>query len=174
MNYDRETLVAHLRPYGITYLAPSDAVASEIIEKEADLIRALLTSGDERLQLALVPLFISAPKLAHFVSDLVRELSEAEALDLKTYYMAAVYLQRIWHIRLGFYYDEVDPLPDHFSSELKLPSPKERFGKVGLYALVDQWQNRSIFPFNYMASLNKTVELFFEELWLSTRNPVHA
>jgi len=49
MNYQRETLVAYLRTYGITYLAPSDAVATETIVTESELIRSLLASGDERL-----------------------------------------------------------------------------------------------------------------------------
>lgn len=174
MDYDRETLVAHLRTYGITYLAPSDAVASEAIETEAELIRALLMSGDERLQMALVPLFISTPALSCHVPELVGKLLPTESLDLKTYYMAAVYLQRIWQIRLSFYVDNVVPLPDLFSSELGLPSAEERFGKVGLHFLVDEWQKRSIFPFNYMASLNKTLELYLEDLWLATENTVYA
>jgi len=58
MNYTYETLVAYLRKYGVTYLAPSDAVATEVIESEQDLIFGLLESGEPRLQMALVPLFI--------------------------------------------------------------------------------------------------------------------
>ncbi|MEM7126966.1 MAG: hypothetical protein AAF702_11600 [Chloroflexota bacterium] len=174
MNYERETLVAYLRQYGITYLAPSDAVATEVIESEQELVRSLLLSGDERLQMALVPLFIRNVHLSKHIPVLIEKLSPENALDLKTYYMAAVYLQQIWHIRLGFYIDNSVSLPDLFSGEMNLPSPGERFGKVGLYDLVDDWRNRSIFPFNYMASLNKVMDLFFEDLILTIPEPHYA
>jgi hypothetical protein len=93
MSYQRETRVATLREYGVRYLAPSDAIATETISSEEDFIVALLEQRDPRLQLTLVPLFIRNPHLASAVADLVNQLPPAIALDLKTYYMAAVYLQ---------------------------------------------------------------------------------
>ncbi len=58
MEYKRETLVAELRKLGITYLAPSDAVATELLPSVDALLISLLNQTDFRLQLALIPLFL--------------------------------------------------------------------------------------------------------------------
>jgi hypothetical protein len=50
-------------------------------------------------------------------------------------YVAAVYLQRLWWIRLRRYLGEQPPLPPLWIDELGLPAPDERFGKLGLIAL---------------------------------------
>ena len=60
----RETLVAKLRERGITYLAPSDAVATESMASPDALLVALLEQPDSRLQLALIPLLLRHPELA--------------------------------------------------------------------------------------------------------------
>jgi hypothetical protein len=168
MFYQRETLVAKLRDRGITYLAPSDAQSTEVIASDEDLVLALLDQPDPRLQLALVTLFIRQPELADCVPALVKKLSHPLALELKTLYMAAVYLQRLWRTRLSFYLGDIALLPDLYSDQLVLPPANERFGKVGLYALADAWAARSLYPFNRLASLNKTMDLFFEALKLES------
>jgi hypothetical protein len=130
------------------------------------LITAILNQSDVRLQLALVNLFILRPNLAEYVPTLVEELPPAQSLDLQTLYMAAVYLQRLWRIRLGLYLDNISLLPDLYSHQLELPPTDERFGKAGLHALTEAWSDRSPYPFNWLASLNKTLELLFEQLKL--------
>jgi hypothetical protein len=166
MLYQRESLVAELRERGIKFLAPSDAKAVESISSDEELMVALLASPDARLQLALVTLFIRHPELADGVSALVRKLSPLQALELQTLYMAAVYLQRLWLTRLSFYLGEFSLLPDLYSRQLDLPPADERFGKAGLHALAEVWAARSPYPFNRLASLNKMMELFFEQLKL--------
>lgn len=174
MNYQRETLVAALREYGIRYLAPSDAIATEPIPGEGELIIVLLEQSDPRLQMALVPLFIRNPHLSVYIPGLANRLSPASTLELKTYYMAAVYLQRLWYIRLGFYVDNEPLLPDYYSQALSLPPADERFGKPGLYDLADAWVERSAYPFNRLASLRKTMDLFFEQLKIENPLPYYA
>ena len=169
MEYQRETLVAELRERGIAYLAPSDAQATEIISSVEELIIAILNQPDSRLQLALVPLFIRHPELAEYVPALAQKVTPAQALDLQTLYMAAVYLQRLWLTRLSFYLENISLLPDLYSHQLKLPPADERFGKAGLHALAEDWSARSLYPFNRLASLNKTMDLFFEQLKLEKR-----
>ncbi len=78
--------------------------------------------------------------------------------------MAAVYLQRHWKTSLGFYLDNTTPLPDLYSQQLGLPPADEYFGKTGLHELADAWKARSPYPFNRLASLNQTIDLFFEQL----------
>lgn len=162
----RETLVAMLRERGVGYLAPSDAVATEAIASDDALLIALLEQPDSRLQLALIPLLLRQPDLASRVSALVNQIDAGLAIELKTLYMAAVYLQRLWKTRLSFYLDTTNLLPDLFSQQLGLPPPEERFGKNGLYDLAEAWKVRSRYPFERLASLNNTMDLFFEQLKL--------
>lgn len=162
----RETLVAKLRELGIAYLAPSDAVATAPIPSDEALLLALLEQSDARLRLAMVPLFIRHPELAVCVQSLIDHIDPKLVLELQSYYTAAVYLQRLWRTRLGFYLDTTTLLPDLFSQQLGLPSPEERFGKHGLYDLADAWKARSRYPFDRLAALNNTMDLFFEQLKL--------
>jgi len=84
-------------------------------------------------------------------------------VELIAHYMAAVYLQRMWRTRLGFYLD-VRLLPDLFSAQLGLPAPDERFGKAGLHALAQWHANRSPFPFNHLSSYHHVMDLLFAQL----------
>ena len=81
---DRETLVAELRQLGVTYLAPSDAVASTKLPSNDALLAAILDQSDFRLKLALIPLFIRHPDLAQRVPSLVDQLDISLALELQT------------------------------------------------------------------------------------------
>ena len=165
MNFSRETLVAELRRRGITFLAPSDARSTRNLS-DGELIRAILEQSDSRLHLALMTLFLHRPNSAQEVLALVNCVDPLQALTLQTLYTAAVYLQRLWQTRLRLHRGPFSLLPDLFSSQLNLPSPDERFGKVGLHILAEDWSARSTIPFNRLASINKFVELYFESLRL--------
>ena len=84
MEYRRETLVAKLREHGVECLAPSDAVAEETVPSSEALLMALVAQSVSRLQLALIPLFIRQPDLAHSVPFLVNQLDSALSLELQT------------------------------------------------------------------------------------------
>jgi hypothetical protein len=174
MAYHRNTLIAELRERGVTYLSPGDAVATEPLASDGDLIIALLEQPDSRLHLALVPLFIRRPDLAQIVPGLVSQLSAESALTLQTLYMAAVYLQRLWRTRLSYYLPDLTLLPDLYAGHLNLPPANERFGKAGLHALAEAWTARSPYPFNRLASLNRVIDLFFEQLKLEASTDEHA
>lgn len=174
MIYERETLVAKLREAGVSYLAPSDAAATEEVSSMAALLMAVINQADGRLKLALIPLFIRHPELAQNVPDLVEQLPPEESLDLQTYYMAAVYLQRHWKSLLRLYLGSNNLLPDLFSQSLGFPPADESFGKTGLYELADAWQARSKYPFNRLASLKQTMDLFFEQLIIENKSRRYA
>lgn len=173
MNDQRETLIAKLRELGVTYLAPSDAVATEEIASVERLIKLLIAS-DSRLQLALIPLFIRHPEFASSLPSLLTQLDLSTALDLQTLYTAAVYMQRRWKTRLSFYLDTSLMLPDLFSEQLGLPPADEYFGKTGLYELAEAWKARSRYPFDRLAALHRTIDLFFEQLKLEAPLKHHA
>ncbi|MCY3709113.1 MAG: hypothetical protein OXG26_09460 [Caldilineaceae bacterium] len=172
--YSRESLVAALRDRGISYLAPSDAVAREALETDEKLLWALLHHDDSRLRLAIIPLLLRHPEISASVPDLADSLDESALLELQTLYMAAVYLQRNWRSRLSIYLDEVTLLPDLFSHQMGLPLPDEQFGKTGLVELAEAWQARSQYPFERLQALNNTFELFIGQLKLEKANQSHA
>ena len=174
VSYARESLVAALRDRGISYLAPSDAVASEAPETNEQLLFALLNQDDSRMRLAIVPLLLRHPGISESVPELVARLDDVASLDLQTLYMAAVYLQRNWRSRLSIYLDDVTLLPDLFSHQMGLPPPQDRFGKTGLVELADAWQARSQYPFERLQALNNTFELFIGQLRLEKANPSNA
>jgi len=99
-----------------------------------------------------------------------QHLTEPTRSELQALYTAAVYLQRLWRTRLGFYLGDFELLPDLYSSELGLPAADERYGKTGLHALAAWQASRSAYPFNWLASVNKMMNLLFEQLKLEAQH----
>ena len=171
----RDDLVAALRERGIRYLAPSDPQAGDAAAlAPQELIADLAAQADARLRLTLIPLFILHPEWADLVPRAAAEMDELGRTELMACYTAAVYLQRLWSIRLGLYLPVVSPLPDWFSERMGLPSPDERHGKVGLYALADWHAARSPYPFNWLASYQRVMEQLFDQLKQEARQREHA
>jgi hypothetical protein len=167
---DHDALVGRLRESGIHFLTPSDADAGDLRGIPLrELVKRLVTQSDARLRSSLVPLLILHPEWAADVQVAVGDLEEPEHSELKALYCGAVYLQRLWRTRLGFYLGQFELLPDLFSSGLGLPPADERHGKTGLYALAAWHESRSPYPFNRLATYNKMLELLFEQLKIEAR-----
>ena len=162
---DRTALVATLRLRGVDYLAPSDAASDESIDDEP-LIASLAGHADPRLRQALIALFLVQPQLAPLVSGLRDRMDTGPCQALLTSYMAAVYLQRMWSIRLSHYLPDSPELPDYFSRELALPEAHEGHGKVGLHALADWQQSHSPGRFNHLSEYEGVADLLFQSLKL--------
>lgn len=154
---NRSTLVGALRTRGIGFL---DADTSEWLVPltDGDLITGLAASSDPRLRHALALLFVRRPELAASVPGALSGLPPGSATVLREQYTAAVYLQHMWHTRLGLYLPEMTELPDLFTTELGLPDPVERFGLTGLREL----ELRS--GFNLTASYDTMMALLFDQL----------
>jgi hypothetical protein len=168
---DHDALVGRLRELGLRFLAPSDADANELSGLPAqELIARLVMHRDARLRLALVPVLILHPEWVSEVQSAVQQLSGPMRSQLQVLYTAAVYLQRLWRTRLGFYLGEVEMLPDLYSDVLGLPPAGERHGKTGLHALATWQAGRSPQPFNWLASYNKVIDLLFERLKMEAKH----
>lgn len=127
----------------------------------AALITGLASHRDPRLHLALTALFLLHPDWSACVPDLVAALAGSARAELQARYMAAVYLQRFWKTRLGFYLGQFPALPDFYSHELGLPPADVRYGKPGLIELAEWHARHSAFPFNRLASYHKAADLLF-------------
>jgi hypothetical protein len=159
----RAVLVASLHDWDIDILQPGDGSPTPDRLDPPALIAALAADADPRLRTVLAVLFVRHPELSRWVPDLAIALSSEAGSTLRRHYTAAVYLQRLWRSRLALYLPDAPLLPDWFSRELGLPSPEERFGKVGLYVLAA----RS--PYNLRASYDRMMALLFDQLraeWL--------
>ncbi|MBI4785703.1 MAG: hypothetical protein HY782_01475 [Chloroflexi bacterium] len=165
---ERDRLVAALAQNGIRFLAGGGAEANHL--SPAELIASLARHLDPRLHLALTSLFLLHPDWAIYVPSIAATLDGAALVELQARYMAAVYLQRRWRTRLGYYLDDFPLLPDLYGRALGLPSPDERFGKTGLVALADWHAQRSAYPFNRLASYHKSAELLFGQLIAEARH----
>jgi hypothetical protein len=154
---ERLLLVAALRERGVDYLAPSGAASSRALDDPA-LILSLARSGDSRLRQALIVLFLLHPRMGAVVPGLRDRLDGSSRLDLEAFYCAAVYLQRLWRIRLERDLGDLPELPDHFSRELGLPPPTRGHGKPGLHALAAWHAERSPYRMNRLAEYEKAAE----------------
>ena len=163
-----QTLVAALRERGIDYLTPTDAESDRPIDAKI-LIACLAGHADARLRQALIALFLLEPRLAKHVPLLRRKLNQKAARELMAFYMAAVYLQRMWTIRLGRYLGPFAKLPTLFKKELRLPDPEEEYGKVGLIALAEWHQSVSSHRFNHLSEYQGVADLIFQSLKMKRR-----
>lgn len=165
---DREALVAELRRRGVDYLMPAGATATEPMDS-AILLASLASHRDPRLRQAIIALLLLQPQLSSQVIELGDRLRQPAERVLRTAYMAAVYLQRMWRIRLRRYLGESPELPDLFSRELGLPDPLQGHGKPGLHALAEWQSERSGEACNHLAEYESVADLLFSSLQLRRR-----
>lgn len=165
---DRERLVAALRERGVDYLTPSDVAPVEPMADEL-LIASLAAHPDPRLRQALIALFMLQPQLGPLAPQLRNRLEGRAAQELTAYYLAAMYLQRMWRIRLSHYLPPMPMLPEYFSAELGLPSADDEHGKTGLAALAEWHADHSPIRANYLSSYEGVAELLFQRLKLTLK-----
>ena len=138
-----EELVDALRAYGIRFLSggtPAEQPHAETGGKRPlldppNLLTRLAQSPDPRLRHALSALFLRHPELAGVARQVAAALPPPARRSFIRGYVAAVYLQQLWRTRWRRYLGDAGELPPYWIAELGLPSPAERFGKVGLAAL---------------------------------------
>ncbi len=169
---DREALVAALRARGVDYLAPSDAQGLPLSDEV--LIASLAAHPDPRLRQALIALFMLHPPIAPLVAPLAARLAPAAAVELKAHYLAAVYLQCMWRIRLDHYLPPTPDLPDYFSASLGLPDALDEYGKAGLYALAEWHSAHAPGRANHLSEYEGVAELLLADIRLKARHVASA
>ena len=169
---DWDTLVAALRTRGVDYLAPSDA-QGRLLDDET-LLASLAAHDNPRLVQALIALLMRHPELAPLVPPLRAQLPPAAQVELLVHYMAAVYLQSMWRVRLDHYLPPTPDLPDYFSAELGLPDALDLYGKAGLYALAEWHSGHAPGRANHLSEYMGVAELLLDRLWLKAERDVAA
>ena len=164
--------MAALRDRGVDYLMPTDAQGDPVGDEP--LIASLAANEDPRLRQALIALFLLEPLLAQHVPDIAEQLEMPARIELIAHYMAAVYLQSMWRIRLDHYLPPTPDLPDYYSVSNQLPGPDDEYGKAGLYALAD-WHARHVpWRANHLSEYESVTGLLLGRLQNRARKNVTA
>lgn len=130
-----ERIVQQLHRYGVRHLTLfGDSLPDRPLSAN-QLLCDLAGHQQERLRSSLILLFLRRPALHRHIDAALGQLSSPEAMQLKLYYQAAVYLQRELESQLRPYIENWEPLPDLFSRELDLPVPNAARATDGLSAL---------------------------------------
>ncbi len=114
-----DQLVSELWARDVRFLMGNQITPAPVLEP-AHLIASLAQSGDARVRLSLIPLFLRHPGFSSKVESADRLVgSQTNAsLFLRFYYTAAILLQRKYRERLAKIFGNQPRLPDLFSSRL--------------------------------------------------------
>ena len=107
-----DQLANDLCALGVNFVLGGKKTDEMLFKQPSRLIGVLAQSGEARLRLSLIPLFLEHPEYAGRVLSVAKNLAPAARLNLQCYYSAAVWLAK--KIADG------PALPDHFSQALNL------------------------------------------------------
>jgi hypothetical protein len=157
-------LVAELHRLGVRHLVRFQADRPFPSLPALDLIASLAAHPQARFRNSLILLFLRRPSLSRWVPEALVRLDESAAVTLRLYYQAAVYLWSELSIDLRQYCDDIEPLPDLFSTELGLPAPGSLSVDAALLALGGLHRHVSGRAYNWAGSYRQHVPLFLRQL----------
>jgi hypothetical protein len=152
-----DQLTHALHVLGIRFVLGGQSTSESLHEKPARLIAALAESGEARLRLSLIPLFLEYPEFAIHAKTVARDLAPSARLTLQCYYSAAVWLA-------SKHLPHQKSLPDLFSKELGLTptaNPEEN-----LYALAKRHQELSGAQVNWLGTYQHAAQVWLKGLEL--------
>jgi hypothetical protein len=120
--WSADQLVTELNRLGVHFVTGGELEWSTPALPSSELLAGLVTQSEARLRLALIPLLLVHPELATTLPEALARLSEREQLTLKLFYTAAVILQQCHAEQLRALLGRYDPLPDHFATDLGIPT----------------------------------------------------
>ncbi len=88
-----DQLTNALRALGVKFLMGGKQEDKSLHKQPRRLIAALAESGEARLRLSLIPLFLEHPEFSVHVRAIARNLHPSARLTLQCYYSAAVWLR---------------------------------------------------------------------------------
>jgi hypothetical protein len=114
-------LAQTLAALDVPFIAGASGQRMAAPPQPAVLLASLAASDEARLRLALIPLLLRRPELAHHADAALRLMAPQARTCCKCYYTAALLLQEIHRERLKTLVGRLDMLPDLFSGELEVP-----------------------------------------------------
>jgi hypothetical protein len=173
-NHEVDELINELRAWGIGYLvslAPVEHLSK--IEKDqqsaiAFLQRLAQQDDYPRVRDAIISLLLLHPELAETVQQAIYESDPPIAERLAVLTLAALYLQRLWSIRLAIAFGHPSNFPEqpfaYLWKDRHLPPPACHEGACGLLALEEVEQKRTGLPFTFTGDWqNQIKHLLWQE-----------
>jgi hypothetical protein len=169
---DADTLISILRTWGIEYLIGLEQASSPSqIEQISplELIKRLAQQNENsRIRDASISLFLLHPELIDTIVEAIKTSEPAIAEQIITSTLAALYLQRMWSIRLALALGHLPNFPEEPFAQLwqqrYLPSPAFYNGEWGLFALQTFEQKRTGMPFSFIGDWqNQLDHLLWQE-----------
>lgn len=169
---DADTLISILCTWGIEYLVGLEQAHSPSqIEQQVppiELIKRLAQQNENsRIRDASISLFLLHPELTDTILEAIEVSEPAIAEQITTSTLAALYLQRMWSIRLALALGHLPNFPEQPFAQLwqqrYLPPPFYN-GEWGLLALQTFEQRRTGMPFSFIGDWqNQLDHLLWQE-----------
>jgi len=169
---DVDTLISILRTWGIEYLIGLEQASSPSqIEQVSplELIKRLAQQiENSRIRDASISLFLLHPELTDTILEAIEVNESAIAEQITTSTLAALYLQRMWSIRLALAFGHLPNFPEQSFAQLwqqrHLPPPAFYNGEWGLFTLQTFEQKRTGMPFSFIGDWqNQLDHLLWQE-----------
>jgi len=150
-------LISILRAWGIEYLIGLEQASSPAQRKQISplelITRLAQQSENARIRDASISLFLLHPEFADAIREAIETSESTIAEQIITATLAALYLQRMWSLRLALAFGHVSNFPEQSFSHLwqwrHLPPPAFHNGEWGLLALQTFEQKRTGLPFSF-------------------------
>lgn len=168
---EADTLISLLRSWGVEYLMTIEPISPTLKDpiSPIELIKHLAQQNNHpRIRDASISLFLLHPELATDIQEAINMSEPAIAEQIITSVLAALYLQRMWSIRLAFAFGQLPDFPEqpftHLWQTRDLPSPAYHNGEWGLVALQIYEQRRTGTPFVFTIDWqNQLNHLLYQE-----------
>jgi hypothetical protein len=147
---------------------PIPTISKDSISPIELIQRLAQQNANPRIRDASISLFLLHPELSHDILDAIQISEPAIAEQIITTVLAALYLQRMWSIRLAFASGHLPNFPEqpftHLWQQRHLPAPACYSGEWGLVALQAFEQKRTGLPFNFISDWqNQLSHLLYQE-----------
>ena len=166
-----DALIGLLHAWGVEYLMSSEYIppVPKNLVPAIELIKCLAQQNDNPLiRDASISLFLLHPELVDDIQDAIKISALEVSEQITTSLLAALYLQRMWSIRLALALGHLSDFPEqpfaHLWQKRKLPPPECHNGELGLVALQAFEQKRIDMPFAFTIDWqNQLNHLLYQE-----------
>jgi hypothetical protein len=132
---EEEKLVAELELLDIRYLSRQTTYLPTSVRPPEKLLADLAQQPSARVRAAVIAVLLAHPEFAANISAALQNLTPIQQTTLRFYYLAAVFLQRVFaaplQSRLGARWQWI---PERFAEEFDLPNdlpPREKLSRLG-------------------------------------------
>ena len=167
---EEEELVAELRLLGIRYLSRQVSYEATSVRPPEALLADLVRQPSARVRAAVIAVLLSHPEYADAIPAALARLGPDERLTLRSFYLAAMLLQREHEDRLrAFQVPQWRWLPELAQAMGDLGLPAEGAPGVKLAALGKEHQRRAKVTVNWTGTYQQVVDQLLRQWELESK-----